>query len=128
MNLLKLIKGLFAAGSKLAHVVRCKNCKSEFWDKKRSRLPPYNFYNPKDVCPNCESTSSLFIPSDISVTQREKMYRFLDDAEKQRRLDLEHDELMEERIDVDMGYDGHWGNVNPGFLHEISEKIKENLR
>ena len=118
---LKLIKGLFARGPKMAYIFRCKNCETQFSGKRKFSIP-------KNICPNCEA-GSLFVPSDISIGERVKMYRFLDDSEKRDMLELDHDGLMEERsYEMDMDYDGYWDDINPGFLHEISEKIKENLR
>ena len=114
------IKDLFATHPKRAHVLKCHICGSVFWGKTKIRYP-------EKMCPNCETKSSLFVPSDISIKEREKMWRFLDDQDKESRDELDRYERMEEKSE-EMYYDGHWGNDNPGFLNEISEKIRENLR
>jgi len=114
------IKDLFAKNHKMAHVVMCKNCEHQFWGKTKFRYP-------KNMCPNCEAKSLIVNPSDISINERERMWRFLDDEEKDDRSELARHDLIEEKSE-EIDYDGHWGNVNPGFLHETSEKIKEDLR
>ena len=50
------------------------------------------------------------------------MWRFLDDQDKESRDELARHELMEEK------YANVWHLDNPGFLHEITEKIREKLR
>ena len=128
VHFLLCIKDLFSIHPKKAHVLKCDTCGSIFWSKDKIRSPEkmsvefLSYYGGAHVCPNCETKSSLFVPSDISIKEREKMWRFLDEQDKEDRDELEHHELMEEK------YANVWHLDNPGFLHEISEKIRENLR
>ena len=115
VQFLLCIKDLFSTHPKRAHVLKCHICGSVFWGKTKIRYP-------EKMCPNCETKSSLFVPSDISIKEREKMWRFLDDQDKESRDELARHELMEEK------YANVWHLDNPGFLNEISEKIRENLR
>ena len=112
------VKGLFGKRFKRAHVVKCKRCEHQFWGKTKIRY---------SECPNCEAKCLIVNPGDISMNERERMWRFLDDEEKDNRSELARHDLIEEKSE-EIDYDGHWGNVNPGFLHETSEKIKEDLR
>ena len=120
-----MAKNLFVKSPKQAYVVRCKECKSEFWSKKKSDLM-LSFY-PKNTCPSCKTKSSLFVPDNVPTIKRERMYRFFEDEDKARSVDLMHYELMEEWVD-EMDYQGHWGDTNPGFVFEISEKLQEELK
>ena len=122
------IKDLFATHPKRAYVLKCHTCESIFWSKDKMRQPEkmasefLSYYGGAHVCPNCETKSLLFVPSDITIKDREKMWRFLDDQDKESRDELARHELMEEK------YANVWHLDNPGFLHEITEKIRENLR
>ena len=78
----------FLLQPKRAHVIRCRNCSLELWFKSK-------YHNPYNVCPTCETKSSLFVPDDIPATKLEQMYRFLVDDEKIELLDKKHDALME---------------------------------
>ena len=115
VQFLLCIKDLFATHPKRAHVLKCHTCGSTFWGKTKIRYP-------EKMCPNCETKSSLFVSSDITIKEQEKMWRFLDDQDKESRDELARHELMEEK------YANVWHLDNPGFLHEITEKIRENLR
>ena len=118
MNL-RHIKDLFAKNPKRAYVVKCKNCEHQFWGKTKFRHPE---------CPNCESKSLIANPSEISISERERMWRFLNDDEKQTRDELAHDEIMQESSQK-IDYDGHWGI--PGDYHnayEMSEDVREDSR
>ena len=122
------IKDLFATHPKRAYVLKCHTCESIFWSKDKIRQPEkmasefLSYYGGAHVCPNCETKSLLFVPSDITIKEQEKMWRFLDDQDKESRDDLARQEQMEEK------YANVWHLDNPGFLHEITEKIRENLR
>ena len=122
------IKDLFVTHPKRAYVLKCHTCESIFWSKDKMRQPEkmasefLSYYGGAHVCPNCETKSLLFVPSDITIKDREKMWRFLDDQDKESSDELARHELMEEK------YANVWHLDNPGFLHEISEKIRENLR
>jgi len=122
------IKDLFATHPKRAYVLKCHTCESIFWSKDKMRQPEkmasefLSYYGGAHVCPNCETKSLLFVPSDITIKDREKMWRFLDDQDKESSDELARHELMEEK------YANVWHLDNPGFLHEITEKIRENLR
>ena len=122
------IKDLFATHPKRAYVLKCHTCESIFWSKDKMRQPEkmasefLSYYGGAHVCPNCETKSLLFVPSDITIKDREKMWKFLDNQDKESRDELDRYERMEEK------YANVWHLDNPGFLHEISEKIRENLR
>ena len=128
VQFLLCIKDLFTTHPKRAYVLKCHTCKSVFWSKDKIRSPEkmsaefLSYYGGAHVCPNCETKSSLFVPSDITIKEQEKMWRFLDDQDKKSRDDLARQEQMEEK------YANVWHLDNPGFLHEITEKIRENLR
>ena len=112
------IKDLFAKNPKMAHVVMCKNCEHQFWGKTKIRYPE---------CPNCETKSLIVNPSEISIKERERMWRFLNDDDMETSADLDHDELMEESFQ-DMDYEGHWGDTPHAYAHEMAEKVREDLR
>ncbi len=104
--------------AKMAHVVKCKNCEHQFWGKTKTRY---------SECPNCEAKCLIVNPSDISINERERMWRFLDDDDKETSAELDHDEFMEENFQ-DMDYEGHWGNAPVIHAYELSEEIREDLR
>ena len=112
------IKDLFAKNPKRAHVVICKNCEHQFWGKTKFRY---------SECPNCETKSLIVNPSEISINEREKMWRFLNDSDKETSAELDHDELMEESSQ-DIDYDGHWGDTPHAYAHEMIEEVREDLR
>ena len=112
------IKDLFAKNPKRAHVVKCKNCEHQFWGKTRFRYPE---------CPNCEAKCLVVNPSEISINERERMWRFLDDDDKETSAELDHDELVEESSQ-DIDYDGHWGDTPHAYAHEMIEEVREDLR
>ena len=58
--------------AKMAHVVKCKNCEHQFWGKTKTRY---------SECPNCEAKCLIVNPSEISIKERERMWRILDDIE-----------------------------------------------
>ena len=117
------IKDLFAKNPKRAHVVICKNCEHQFWGKTKFRYP-------KNMCPNCEAKFLIVNPSDISIKERERMWRFLDDNDKETNAELDdHDELVEDSLcELDMEYEGHWGDTPHAYAHEMAEKVREDLR
>ena len=116
------IKDLFAKNPKMAHVVMCKNCEHQFWGKTKFRYP-------KNMCPNCEAKFLIVNPSDISIKERERMWRFLDDNDKETNAELDHDELVEDSLcELDMEYEGHWGDTPHAYAHEMAEKVREDLR
>ena len=109
----------FAKKPKLAHVAECESCEHLFWTKTRFRYTE---------CTGCESKSLIINPSEISINKREKMWRFLNDDEKETRDELAHDEIMQESSQK-IDYDGHWGI--PGDYHnayEMSEDVREDSR
>ena len=112
------IKDLFAKNPKRAYVVKCKNCEHQFWGKTKFRHPE---------CPNCEAKSLIANPSEISISERERMWRFLNDDDKETRSELAHDEFMEESSQ-DIDYDGHWGDTPHAYAHEMAERVREDLR
>ena len=111
-------KDLFAKNPKMAHVVTCKNCELKFWGKTKFRYPE---------CPNCEAKCLIVNPSEISIKERERMWRFLNDDDMETSAELDHDELMEESFQ-DMDYEGHWGDTPHAYAHEMAEKVREDLR
>ena len=114
------IKDLFAKNPKMAHVVMCKNCEHQFWGKTKFRY---------SECPNCETKSLIVNPSEISINEREKMWRFLNDSDKETSAELDHDELVEDSLcELDMEYEGHWGEGPHAYAHEMAEKVREDLR
>ena len=114
------VKGLFGKRFKRAHVVKCKSCEHQFWGKTKIRY---------SECPNCQAKCLIVNPSDISINERERMWRFLDDHEKEASAELDHDELVEDGLDeMDMDYEGHWGNVPAICAYELSEEIRKDLR
>ena len=112
------IKDLFAKNPKMAHVVMCKNCEHQFWGKTKFRY---------SECPNCEAECLIVNPSQISIKERERMWRFLNDDDMETSAELDHDELMEESFQ-DMDYEGHWGDTPCAYAHEMAEKVREDLR
>ncbi len=112
------IMDLSAKNPKRAHVVKCKNCEHQFWGKTKFRYPE---------CPNCEAKCLVVNPGDISIKERERMWRFLDDDDKETNAELNHDELMEESFQ-NMDYEGHWGDTPHAYAHEMAEKVREDLR
>ena len=111
---------------KRAIVLRCRNCQFELSLKSK-------YHNPYNVCPTCETKSSLFVPDDIPAIKLEQLYRFIDDDEKLELLDEEHDKLMEK-------YDGFCCGCpctacnNPlddvyddGFQYRLSDETRERL-
>ena len=116
--MLHYIKDLFAKNPKMAHVAMCKNCEHQFWGKTKFRY---------SECPNCEAKCLIVNPSEISINEREKMWRFLNDSDKETSAELDHDELMEESFQ-DMDYEGHWGDTPHAYAHEMAEKVREDLR
>ena len=118
----RCIKDLFAKNPKRAYVVICKNCEHQFWGKTKFRYP-------KNMCPNCEAKFLIVNPSDISIKERERMWRFLDDHDKETNAELDHDELVEDSLcELDMEYEGHWGDTPHAYAHEMAEKVREDLR
>ena len=114
------IKDLFAKNHKMAHVVMCKNCEHQFWGKTKFRY---------SECPNCETKSLIVNPSEISINERKKMWRFLNDDDKETNAELDHAELVEASLcDLDMEYEGHWGDEPHAHAHEMAEKVREDLR
>ena len=103
---------------KMAHVVMCKNCEHQFWGKTKVRY---------SECPNCGAKCLIVNPSEISIKERERMWRFLNDDDMETSADLDHDELMEESFQ-DMDYEGHWGDAPRAYAHEVAEKVREDLR
>ena len=116
--MLHYIKDLFAKNHKMAHVVMCKNCEHQFWGKTRFRYTE---------CPNCEAKCLIVNPSEISIKERERMWRFLNDDDMETSAELAHNELMEESFQ-DMDYEGHWGDTPCAYAHEMAEKVREDLR
>ena len=112
------IKDLFAKNPKMAYVVICKNCEHQFWGKTKFRYPE---------CPNCEAKCLIVNPSEISIKERERMWRFLNDDDMETSAELAHNELMEESFQ-DMDYEGHWGDIDADFVGDISEEILEELK
>ena len=112
------IKDLFAKNPKRAHVVICKNCEHQFWGKTKFRYPE---------CPNCEAKCLIVNPSEISIKERERMWRFLNDDDMETSAELNHDEFMEESFQ-DMDYEGHWGDTPHIYAHEMAEKVRKDLR
>ena len=107
---------------KRAHVVRCENCSEEFWCK-------FKHHYKDNTCPNCEVVSSLFVPDDVSITERERMYRFFEDAEKEEAARfVRYCHQLESQYDIDMDYEGHWGDIDADFVGDISEEILEELK
>ena len=111
---------------KRAHVIRCRNCSLELWFKSK-------YHNPYNVCPTCETKSSLFVPDDIPAIKLELMYRFLDDDEKLECFEEEHDALMEKYGVGKCGCPCHACNDDAddenddGFQYELSDEIRERL-
>jgi len=66
-------------------------------------------------------------PSEISIKERERMWRFLNDDDMETSAELAHNELMEESFQ-DMDYEGHWGDTPCAHAHEMAEKVREDLR
>ena len=116
--MLHYIKDLFAKNPKMAHVVMCKNCEHQFWGKTKFRYPE---------CPNCEAECLIVNPSQISIKERERMWRFLNDDDIETSAELDHDEFMEESFQ-DMDYEGHWGDTPCAYAHEMAEKVRKDLR
>ena len=112
------IKDLFGKNPKMAHVVICKNCEHQFWGKTKFRYP---------ACPNCKAKCLIVNPSEISIKERERMWRFLNDDDMETSAELDHDEFMEESFQ-DMDYEGHWGDTPHIYAHEMAEKVREDLR
>ena len=112
------INDLFAKNPKMAHVVKCKNCELRFWGKAKFRYTE---------CPNCEAKCLVVNPGEISINERERMWRFLNDDDMETRAEMDHDEFMEESSQ-DMDYEGHWGNEPHAYAHEMAEKLREDLR
>ena len=120
MKKAKSIKDLFAKNPKRAYVVKCKKCEHQFWGKTKIRY---------SECPNCEAKCLVANPSEISIKERERMWRFLDDDDKETNAELTHDEFMEDILcEIDMDYEGHWGDTPHVHAHEMSEKVREDLR
>ena len=112
------IKDLFAKNPKMACVVKCNNCEHQFWGKTKLRYTE---------CPNCESRRLIVNPNEISINERERMWRFLDDDDKETNAELAHDEFMEVSSQ-DMDYEGHWGNEPYACAHEMADHVREDLR
>jgi len=113
----------FLLQPKRAHVIRCRNCSLELWFKSK-------YHNPYNVCPTCETKSSLFVPDDIPAIKLEQMYRFLDDEDKIDRLELEHDTLMEKYNGFGCGCPCDACNDeenDDGFQYGLSDEIRERL-
>ena len=117
----------FLLQPKRAIVLKCRNCPLELWLKSKHHYTD-------NVCPACETKSSLFVPDDISAIKLEQMYRFLDDDEKIECLDEEHDVLMEKYGVGKCGCPCHACNDdvddenNDGFQYELSDEIRERLK
>ena len=108
----------FSKKPKLAYVAECDSCEHQFWTKTKFR---------HTECPRCESKSLIINPSEISIKERERMWRFLNDDDIETSAELDHDELMEESFQ-DMDYEGHWGDTPCAYAHEMAEKVREDLR
>ena len=115
----------FLLQPKRAHVIRCRNCSLELWFKSK-------YHNPYNVCPTCETKSSLFVPDDIPAIKLEQIYRFLDDDEKIDHLELEHDALMEKYggfgCPCHACNDGADDENDDGFQYDLSDEIRERLK
>ena len=74
MNFWHNIKDLFVKNPKMAYVMVCRYCQHQYWGKTK-------FCFPENMCPCCEAKSLTANPSDISIPEREKMWRYLDDQE-----------------------------------------------
>ena len=94
----------FSKKPKLAYVAECDSCEHQFWTKTKFR---------HTECPRCESKSLIINPSEISINKRERMWRFLNDDEKETEDEISHDEIMRE------GYHD---------AYEMSETVREDLR
>ena len=121
----KPMKDLFTTHPKRAHVLRCRNCSLELWFKSK-------YHYPGNVCPTCQTKSSLFVPDDIPAIKLEQMYRFVDDDEKIDRLELEHDALMEKYggfgCPCHACNDGADDENDDGFQYDLSDEIRERLK
>ncbi len=112
----------FLLQPKRAHVIRCRNCSLELWFKSK-------YHNPYNVCPTCETKSSLFVPDDIPAIKLEQMYRFLVDDEKFELLDKKHDALMEKYGGFGCPCDACNDEENDdGFQYDLSDEIRERLK
>ena len=112
----------FLLQPKRAHVIRCRNCSLELWFKSK-------YHNPYNVCPTCETKSSLFVPDDIPAIKLEQMYRFLVDDEKIELLDEKHDALMEKYGGFGCPCDACNDEENDdGFQYDLSDEIRERLK
>ena len=98
--------------------IYCKNCEHQFWGKTKIRYPE---------CPNCEAKCLIVNPSEKSIKERERMWRFLNDDDMETSAELNHDEFMEESFQ-DMEYEGHWSDTPHAYAHEMAEKVREDLR
>ena len=112
----------FLLQPKRALVIRCRNCSLELWFKSK-------YHNPYNVCPTCETKSSLFVPDDIPAIKLEQMYRFLDDDEKLECFEEEHDALMEKYGGFGCPCDACNDDENDdGFQYDLSDEIRERLK
>ena len=107
------VKDLFVKNPKTAYVMVCKHCEHQYWSKTK-------FHFPENMCPCCEEKYLVANPSDISIPEREKMWRFLDDQENDcgcctdSILEIEQKEVK-------------WGLADYG-MDMYSEEVKEKCR
>ena len=112
----------FLLQPKRAIVLRCRNCSLELWLKSKHHYAD-------NMCPTCETKSSLFVPDDIPATKLEQMYRFLVDDEKIEFLDEKHDALMEKYGGLGCPCDACNDEENDdGFQYDLSDEIRERLK
>ena len=107
------VKDLFVKNPKTAYVMACRHCKHQYWGKTK-------FHFPENMCPCCEEKYLVANPSDISIPERKKMWRFLDDQENDcgcctgSILEIDQEEV-------------EWGLADYG-MDMYSEEVKEKWR
>ena len=112
----------FLLQPKRAIFLKCRNCPLELWLKSKHGYTD-------NMCPVCETKSSLFVPDDIPAIKLEQMYRFLVDDEKIELLDEKHDALMEKYGDFGCPCDACNDEENDdGFQYDLSDEIRERLK
>ena len=113
MNFWHDIKDLFVKHPKMAYVMVCRYCEHQYWGKTKFRFP-------ENMCPCCEEKYLVANPSDISIPEREKMWRFLVDQENDcgcctgSILEIDQEEVKYDWWDYDLGM--------------YSEEVKEKWR
>ena len=66
---------------------------------------------------------------ELELLEDPAMYKFFEDVEKEEDARFaRYCHQLESQYDMDMDYEGHWGDIDADFVGDISEEILEELK